>query len=46
MRVSVLSGRGQQSGLTPSGNFPEVGCDIVCRTAALDLHESWGIRKP
>lgn len=49
-RVSVLSGRGvrngQQSGLTPSGNFPEVGSDIVCGTVALGLHESWGIRKP
>lgn len=50
MRVSVLSGRGvrngQRSGLTSSGNFPEVGSDIVCRTAALGLLESWGIRKP
>lgn len=50
MRVSVLSEggvrNGQQRGLTPSGNFPEVGSDIVCRTAALGLHERWGIRKP
>lgn len=40
MRVFVLFGeRSQkQSGFTSSGHFPEVGSDVVYRTAPLGLH--------